>query len=297
MNTYESAIRKKNSEGRCYPVKVRRDYFQYYVRGTVGWHWHDELEFAVVLSGEVVFDINETSILLTAGDGIFINSGYLHRAVMREENSKSLLFSITFPATVLAPSDSYIYEQYILPFLADKKLCGFSLSKDTDWQKNMLAKLNSIYALDSHPRFASELQMQTLLGEVWYILLQHKQQLHKIAAPSLEKKKSEERIKKMLTYIQENYPKEITVPLLSEVAGISQSECFRCFSGILHKKPITYVNEYRIDRAMHLLTETRLPVSEICARCGFHHESYFGKWFRKSTGMTPGQYRKQENNR
>ena len=276
-----------------YPVVVTRDYFKHYIKGAVGWHWHDAMEFAVVLSGDVDFYVNETSISLHGGEGVFINTGSLHQAVIHDDMGEAAMFSITVPKEAIAPKDTFIYQKYVSTVLEDKSLCGFALRPDCDWQKPLLSKLNSIYALASHPCFAYEMQLQILINDAWYQLLLQRERLCKTAAPSLEKEKSEQRIKAMLTYIQENYAMELTIQDIADSAGISKSECFRCFQNVVHKKPVTYVNEYRIDRAMHLLETTKLSVAEVCHLCGFHHESYFGKWFRRATGLTPLQYKKR----
>ena len=49
-------------------------------RGSVPMHWHDELQFAVVMQGEVRFRIAQQDYLLRKGEGIFINAGQPHMA-------------------------------------------------------------------------------------------------------------------------------------------------------------------------------------------------------------------------
>ena len=46
----------------------------------VPWHWHDELELAVILSGETNVFIAGCELNLKAGEGYFANSGILHSA-------------------------------------------------------------------------------------------------------------------------------------------------------------------------------------------------------------------------
>ena len=274
-----------------YPVVVTKENLNPENRGMSGWHWHDTIEFAVVLSGNVDFYVNETCISLHDGEGIFINADSLHY-VEAAKDSNATLFFISIPPESIAPRESFLYRKYVQTVLEDKALCGFALRLSCEWQKPLLAKLNSIYALTRHPCFACEMQLQTLINDAWFQLLLQRDKLKKQAAPSLEKQKSGQRIKAMLTYIQENYAMELTIQDIADSAGISKSECFRCFQNVIHKKPITYVNEYRVERAMQLLASTSLSVAEICHLCGFHHESYFGKWFRRTMGITPLQYKK-----
>ena len=66
----------------------------------------------------------------------------------------------------------------------------------------------------------------------------------------------------------------------------------RFFKKIIGKTPVTYINEYRISRAITMLQDTQQPVMNICLDCGFNNLGNFLKEFRKKTGMTPLQYRK-----
>ena len=53
------------------------------------------------------------------------------------------------------------------------------------------------------------------------------------------------------------------------------------------------INDYRIQQARYLLTHSDKQVGEVAADVGFGNLSYFSTLFKKSTGMTPVEYRKQ----
>lgn len=54
-----------------------------------------------------------------------------------------------------------------------------------------------------------------------------------------------------------------------------------------------YVVYLRIERAKLLLLNTSLSVNVIAEMCGYESASYFIKSFKAVTGMTPGQYQKE----
>lgn len=68
-------------------------------------------------------------------------------------------------------------------------------------------------------------------------------------------------------------------------------------SRIFHDKTGTTLSDYilseRVRRAKELLETGRMSITEIGAEVGFSNTSYFGKMFRKYTGCTPKDYRKQ----
>ncbi len=53
----------------------------------------------------------------------------------------------------------------------------------------------------------------------------------------------------------------------------------------------SFVTDRKIRKAQTLLTTTNLRLIEISMQCGFEEQSYFTRVFRRSTGMTPKQYR------
>ncbi|HJU49498.1 MAG TPA: helix-turn-helix transcriptional regulator [Pseudogulbenkiania sp.] len=66
------------------------------------------------------------------------------------------------------------------------------------------------------------------------------------------------------------------------------SHLFRQHSG---EALASYINRQRMERAAHLLSETRLAIKEVAFSCGFAASSYFIRHFRMQYGMTPKAWR------
>lgn len=65
--------------------------FQYYLEDiwdfdfhTIGWHWHQEIEFIYVQSGEVECYIGKDNFSLPAGSGLFINTKIIHQLTAKQ---------------------------------------------------------------------------------------------------------------------------------------------------------------------------------------------------------------------
>ena len=65
-----------------------------------------------------------------------------------------------------------------------------------------------------------------------------------------------------------------------------------CVKEITKIDTASYIREFRIQAARRMLTETQLPVAEICMKCGFDSPSYFSRAFKAATDMSPSVYRK-----
>jgi len=53
-----------------------------------------------------------------------------------------------------------------------------------------------------------------------------------------------------------------------------------------------YIRKLRIEKAIHLLSDPKLPLAEIAYLTGFSDQSHFNRIFKKSTGKNPSDYRK-----
>lgn len=101
------------------------------------------------------------------------------------------------------------------------------------------------------------------------------------------------RLKTMLGYLHENYDQPLCLEQVAAAASVSKRECLRCFQRTVGVTPIQYLQKYRIRRASVLLGESDLPVTEVGSRCGFESPSYFALLFRRHTGQTPREYRRE----
>ena len=53
-----------------------------------------------------------------------------------------------------------------------------------------------------------------------------------------------------------------------------------------------YINKFRMEQAKQLLIESDMPIDRVAAGCGFSSESYFHSYFKRSAGISPGEYRR-----
>ena len=56
--------------------------------------------------------------------------------------------------------------------------------------------------------------------------------------------------------------------------------------------PVNFIIRRKIEKAQLLLIAGELPVKEIAYLVGFEDFSYFSRVFKKTTGLTPNEYRK-----
>ena len=152
--------------------------------------------------------------------------------------------------------------------------------------QQLLAEL--IYNYSSSEPYR-ELIIKGYLFQILYHLLQ-KEQKHNLK--SVSDYVNEERKKKILSFMEENYQNPLDLDELAKAISLSKEQFCRFFKHSFRSTPVHYLNRYRINRSMDLLKETSMSIIDIAIEVGFESSNYFAVSFKKATGMTPSQFRK-----
>lgn len=99
-----------------------------------------------------------------------------------------------------------------------------------------------------------------------------------------------DRLKRVLTHMQENYSEGIRVHALAELAGLSIAQLERHFRRVFQLTPQQVLTKLRIEAAMRLL-QSEDTVASVGLACGFVDQSAFARQFKATVGMTPRAYR------
>ena len=106
-------------------------------------------------------------------------------------------------------------------------------------------------------------------------------------------RKDADRFDKILGYIHGNYADpSLSIAKVADIFFYSKKYLSALFVKNTGVRFSEYLNQLRVRQAEHLLQQ-EIPVSEIAVRCGFANPGYFSKVFRKLTGLSPMEYKKQ----
>ncbi|WP_157826691.1 helix-turn-helix transcriptional regulator [Colwellia sp. 12G3] len=99
------------------------------------------------------------------------------------------------------------------------------------------------------------------------------------------------RIQKVVTYIQKNVDKHLTIKELASVTLLSETHFRRVFIEAIGCTPHQFITQYRIQQAKKWLIYSKMPIIAIATELGFNDQSHFTVTFKKLLGVTPGKYR------
>jgi YesN/AraC family two-component response regulator len=97
----------------------------------------------------------------------------------------------------------------------------------------------------------------------------------------------------IINYIDRNCYHDISLDEVADFANMSSyylSKMFKKETGINF---VTYLTNKKIERAKDMLENTDVPIINIALELSYHEPNYFSKVFKKNTGKTPTEYRKQ----
>ena len=263
-------------------------------RGYRNLHWHEELQYVLVLSGNVIFQVNGCDYPLGHGEALFINKGALHMSSEMTIGAKYVSFNFSEQLLCFFP-DSRMEYKFVKTYISNEALPAFKITTSVHNGMeiiNYLQKLKLIY--EDNTSSLREYDISLLITAIWRHLLvclekhdyiQNKKQIALV-----------ERTQVMLTFIRQNYTKQISLTDIAKSAMVSNAECNRCFRNMLHITPYEYLIQYRLKVALELLSFSEWNITEISQKIGYNNVTHFIQTFRRKYGISPKQYRITKHN-
>lgn len=99
------------------------------------------------------------------------------------------------------------------------------------------------------------------------------------------------RIRRIEAWLQDHFKEEVTVAGLAQRAGLGERTFVRHFKAATGRLPAAYVQALRMEAAKTLLENDAGPIQAISSEVGYDDVAFFRTLFKRSTGMTPADYR------
>jgi YesN/AraC family two-component response regulator len=249
-------------------------------------HAHSYYEIYYQLSGERYYYINNRSYYIKKGDIVLINTGVIHKTTYAGAiNYERIL--LHFEKELLEdiiPMEEYT--ELLSSFNNDISIISSSIQDQTFVE----GVLNKLLLENDKCVFPYQTYSKLLLIELLIYINRHieKGQVSYLEFPSaLHKKMSE-----TAQYITDNCDSDLNLDVLADKFNISTYYLSRVFKDVTGFNLIQFINSERIKKAQYLLSETALPIYEICEAVGFNSTIHFTRVFNTFTSMSPSKYRK-----
>ena len=255
-------------------------------------HWHKEMEFLFLERGDLLFQIEDLTFPLHAGDAVFIPSGTLHSAKSTSTSPVSFYALVFSPEFIISSFDTAAYNTYLLPVMHNNLPFALALhAESASWHRDILDRLRNLFS--SYTKEELFLRGQMLL--LWNDFYQN-HLLETIAQNPARQNAGctlSGQLQPVLNYIQDNYRYPLTLDELSSIVHLSEGQFCRSFRTLTGMTPFAYLVRYRILQSCHDLASTNKKITDIATTHGFNNISYYNRAFLKVMNMTPTEYRRQ----
>jgi len=255
------------------------------------WHWHPALEIVYIISGTAVYSLPQTEVIVPPDGILFINSGVFHAArALDHGDPVDYRCHIVDPSLMANGEGGAIKTKYVDPVIKCAALPYRLILPGEPMHETALQLLKDACEMADSRAFLYEYQVQQKLSQFWLMLIADTQNIWRDQESKNDFRN--ERLKKMLTFIQTNCAEKITLEQIAASAEISTRECLRSFQLTLKMSPFEYLIDCRVRKAANLLQNTSDSITDIAFSCGFSSSSYFCRIFKKITGQSPSAFKR-----
>ncbi len=253
---------------------------RYYMRA----HWHSEIEIIRIVKGELEIKLNSNEYTAKEGDILFLNSETVHHAEPKSCVYECIVFHIDFLSADMANSrlfiDGMLNGEYVIQ--------EYNPFENSEFHNTA----NEIFDLFKNKTPGHKFRFIAAIYKLLGVILDNNLYQSTANNKTVPGDKSIMKLKKILSFIRENYDRQITLEDMAKEAEFSVKYFGAYFKNMTDKTPFDYLNEYRIEKAARMLLNSDMNVTDIAYSCGFNDLSYFIKTFKKINKISPGKYRK-----
>ena len=214
-------------------------------------------DLTILLKGRLEYTIDGEPVTLSGGDMIFIKKGSIRARAESEPNVDYISFNFNSNEEVELPlSIKKCVSGEVKLLIA---ACDGIVEKESDGEALCSPIFECIVTLFKRRLIAKKFTPLTL---------------------------------KIVKFLKENLGEKITLSDVGKITFFSPVYCDTVFKKETGKSVIDYLLDERISEAKKLLIEGALPLKQIAETVGIGDYNYFSRLFKKRTGYTPTEYRK-----
>ena len=239
-------------------------------------HWHEHIELHYVIAGKMDMVLDQKDFFeVEEGDLVVINGNVLHEGTCSDDLLALVIIFNMDDMTKELADKNIVFQQII------RKDSYIQRMLDDFYEEYMQRELG--YCLNCKGIL---LQLITYMSRKYAgAILTEKE--------SLKHRKKLERLNIVRQYIERHYAEPISNKELADLIHLSEDRFNHLFKECMSVSPLQYINEVRLEKAMHLLKAGVSP-TEAAGMAGFLDYNYFGRLFRRKFGYSPGKAMSQK---
>lgn len=254
------------------PIGIRFWYSVANKNGYVPFHWHSSIEIVCVLHGQLTFNINGHSFIISDNQFIMVPSGVVHDVA----NTPNQSYVIQIP--LKAVSD-YVEHPELVTF-RNAQLDDPAYQKAVELIKD-LGRLYRTRPADY--RFDGQIAFVKLMKIMFTKLNDPDHQVP-----------NDNQVKQIIIYINSHYQEKITVKGLAHHFGYNPDYLSRRFKGQVGISIVDYMYVVRLNKLYDDLLHTNTEIRQLFIKNGLHNPRTARRIFQQMFGKLPNELRQEK---
>lgn len=265
---------------------LNENFKYFHLRDTAGqerdFHFHEFDKIVIFISGGVDYSIEGTVYHLEPWDVLLVRHHMIHKALI----DRALPYDRIIIYIDSAYADRFAPAGNLMECFAAAEKRHYCLMRPDSAERELLGKcLERLEESMTDELFGAQLMRETMLTQLMVLLNRIMQ-----SDTSYEQNNVEynEKIADVLSYINENITRQLSVDELAAVSYLSRYHFMRLFKSQTGCTVHTYIRQKRLTLAARLLREG-MSATAVSAECGFSDYSTFHRAFKQTFGVSPGK--------
>ena len=259
-------------------------------------HRHTELEISLILNGNGIYKTEHGDEDIKKDD-IFLFSTNEYHCITdifpTDGNEYMELLNVQFSPSFIIDNAALENASYMNVFFRRNGFFRNKLTRNNPCGDKIRALFSQIRSECENKQPCYITQVKNKLLDMLILILRH----YGFADFSVQRKdyrRYAENLQKAVTFMNEHFTESITLDEIISHAKLTKTHFFALFHEAYNMTPWEYINIKRIDHALQMLRSSDLTVLNIAMQCGYNNTANFNRIFKKVTGITPREYRKNK---
>ncbi|GMA61076.1 AraC family transcriptional regulator [Alicyclobacillus fastidiosus] len=252
-------------------------------------HWHDHLEWVVILRGASRFQVDGDFVDMQKGELMFVNSKQVHSATPLTDDTE--MIAVVFNDVLLRNAGLDCTDnRYFGSLLSNRLQLPNFIKMDEPLCPDIRHSLLAIIDEFEHHRTGFELFIKSEFYRLFGVIFRN----YPPAGEARRQSHETTQFTSLLTFLREHFAETIQLREAARMVNMSPNYFCHIFKKLTGKTLVEYLHILRVMKAEQLLLETDLPITTIACEVGFSNVTYFGRIFKKYKNRMPSDLRRQE---
>lgn len=246
------------------------------------YNWHRDVELITLLEGEIEVNIHGKSYVMKEKDVMLINSNIGHATMARKPDSIAMV--LHFSPEYLS---HWFKEQPIFHLNSVEMACDGKMGAYEGIRQKMIQMTSYMELKSKSEEIIYESLFHSIISDLFINFPPHPHETYEALTTS-----GNEKIIKIIDYINKHFREKITLDVLQEVTGYNKSYISQIIKQDLGINYYEYLTRVRMREAIYALTNTKERISDLAFSNGFSDVKSFNTAFKERFGKSPSEYRK-----